>query len=158
MAAMQQSHAQMKQIHEQARLQMLSALSPAHRALLANVVGQLAISPNPDRAAAAAALDRALTQTEGRTILAAEANERTQTQALMEAQRAQFEASLTPAQRAAMSERFAGRPHVLGAQRVETADPGRTLLDLALGHGERNAMFMMHAGGPLPATLPPPPQ
>ena len=40
MAAMEQMHAQMKQLHLQARAQILGALTPAHRALLANVVGQ----------------------------------------------------------------------------------------------------------------------
>ena len=32
MAAMQQLHAQMKQIHDQSRAQILASLSPAHRA------------------------------------------------------------------------------------------------------------------------------
>lgn len=159
MAAMEQMHAQMKQLHLQARAQILGALTPAHRALLANIAGQLAIAPNPNREAAAAALDRALTPAEGRTILAAQANERTQVHAMMESARAQFEASLTPAQKAAMSARMANRPQIRTESHMEehgaSTDPGRTLLNVALGHGGDRMFFGMRAG---PGGALPPPQ
>jgi hypothetical protein len=146
-AAMQQMRTQMQQIHTQARLQILSSLTPAHRALLANIVGQLAIAPNPDRAAAARALDAALSPTEARSILATETAARTQSRNLMMAARAQFESTLSPDQRAAMSQRFADRPQgQAGMHMQRTPDPGRSLLEAALGHGEGHGFGGPHGG------------
>jgi hypothetical protein len=164
-AAMEQMHAQMEQLHQQARLQMLAALTPAHRALLASVVGQLAIAPNPDRAAAARTLDSALTQNEGRTILSVVANERTASHNMMEAARQQFEASLTADQRAQlqtqMEFRDQGRTTAWSVRAGQTSaavaaernDPGEKLLDLATGGGH-DRMFMTTRG----PGGPPPPQ
>jgi len=153
-AQMQQLHAQMTQIHTQARLQILASLSPAHRALLANIIGQLAIAPNPDRAAAARALDAALTPGEARSILATQTAARNQSHTLMENARAQFEASLSADQRAQMAQRFAQRPEdPARTASVRTPDPGRTLLEVALGHGEGHG-FGPHGG----FGGPPPPQ
>jgi hypothetical protein len=155
-AQMQQLHAQMSQIHTQARLQILASLSPAHRALLANVIGQLAIAPNPDRAAAARALDAALTPGEARSILATQLAARTQSHTLMEAARAQFEASLSADQRAQMAQRFAQRPEdATHTDMQRTPDPGRTLLEVALGHEGHGEG---HGFGPRGGFGPPPPQ
>jgi Spy/CpxP family protein refolding chaperone len=152
-AAMQQMHAQLEQIHKQARLQLLASLTPAHRTLLANVVGQLAISPNPDRAVAARSLDAALSQGEQRSVLSVEAAARTQSHNLMEASRAQFEASLTPDQRAAMQTRMESRANGHeGMQAQRTPDPGMILLDLAGGEGHEHHGF--GPGGPM--GMPPP--
>lgn len=160
-AQMEQVHAQMQQLHQQARAQMLAALSPAHRALLANVVGQLAISPNPDRAAAARAIDAALTQTEGRSVLSIATAERTQSHSLMESARQQFEASLTPDQRAQIQSRMQYRDHgqasswsaqagkSKAAFEARQSDPGAQLLEVAIGGGHER-MFMHGPGGPPP--------
>ena len=149
-AAMQQMHAQMKQIHLQARQQILAALSPAHRALLANIAGQLAIAPNPDREAAARALDAALSPNEARAVLGIESSARTQSDSLMEAARAQFEATLTPDQRAEMAQRMSA--HEQGEPRMQrtqhTPDAGRTLLELATGRGDRPEMGFGPQGPP----------
>ncbi|MBV8601401.1 MAG: hypothetical protein JO359_07540 [Candidatus Eremiobacteraeota bacterium] len=51
---------QMMQLHQQERAKVLAALTPEHRTLLANLVGQLAISPTPDVDGAAAKLNAAL--------------------------------------------------------------------------------------------------
>jgi Spy/CpxP family protein refolding chaperone len=148
-AAMEQLHAQMKQIHAQARAQILSALTPAHRAMLANVVGQLAIAPTPNRDAAVRTLDATLTPIEARNIVAVETAARTQSRTLMMSARAQFEASMTPDQRAAMSARMQGHPNARSfAQRP--IDPGKTLLDLALGHEGRMGFGGHQMGGPPP--------
>lgn len=61
---------QMRAIHEQFRSQVLGAITPAHRALLAQVVGNLAVSTNPDRRAAAQQLDAALSPAEKAAIFA----------------------------------------------------------------------------------------
>ena len=147
MAAMQQLHAQMKQIHDQSRAQILASLSPAHRALLANIVGQLAISPAPNRDAAVRALDAALTPIEARNIVGVETAARTQSRALMTSARAQFEASMTPEQRDAMAARMASRHTGARTFTARPIDPGKTLLELSLGHEGRMGMGF---GGPHP--------
>ena len=61
---MWQMHQQMEKIHQSERTQVLAALTPAHRALVANLVGELAVAQNPDSKAAAAKLDAALSTNE----------------------------------------------------------------------------------------------
>ena len=63
--------AAMRQIESTARTQMLAALTPAHKALLATVAGQLATSTNPDYDAAARRLDSALSSAEKHAVVAA---------------------------------------------------------------------------------------
>ncbi len=69
---------------------MLSALTPAHRTLLANVAGQLAVAATPDFRAAAQQLETALSPAEKQAILAADSTARTQMRSLMEKARAQM--------------------------------------------------------------------
>jgi hypothetical protein len=66
-----QMRQQMMQMHQQFRSDVLGALTPAHRQLLAQTVGGLAIADNPDPKAAAATLDAALSASEKSAILAA---------------------------------------------------------------------------------------
>lgn len=68
------THAQMQQMaqmHRQVRAQILGALTPAHKALLAQIAGELATSVDPNYDAAAARLDAALTSAEKQRIGAA---------------------------------------------------------------------------------------
>lgn len=51
------------------RQEMLGALTPAHRALLAQIVGELAVAPAPDSTTAAQRLDAALSPAEAQTVL-----------------------------------------------------------------------------------------
>lgn len=62
---------QMRTLHEQFRTQVLNALTPAHRTMVANALGQLAISSNPSPKAVAAQIDGALSANEKQQILAA---------------------------------------------------------------------------------------
>ncbi len=110
------------QLHQQARSQMLAALTPQHRALLGSIVGQLATSNAPDVQGAIRQLDAALSPREAQTILSAEASMRARMQAAMNA-------SSAPSQ--------SGGP----APRTHTPDAARSLLHAALGFG------MMHAPG-----------
>jgi len=87
---MRQMYQQMSQIRTQARTQMLNALTPAHRTLLANVAGQLAVAPAPDFRAAAQQLETALSPAEKQAILAADNTARTQMRSLMQQARAQM--------------------------------------------------------------------
>jgi hypothetical protein len=79
---MQQIRGQMETIRKQERDRVLGALTPAHRQLLANIVGQMAVSQNPDRRAAAAQLDAALSTDEKNAILGAHQEAMTQMHAL----------------------------------------------------------------------------
>jgi hypothetical protein len=93
---MEQAHAKVDQLHAQARLAMLNALSPAHRTLLAQVVGQLAISPSPNVNQAARTLDGSLSQGEGRTILSISQSLENQSRQIMEAAHQQMMAAMPP--------------------------------------------------------------
>jgi hypothetical protein len=134
-AEMRQDREQMEQLHKQARAQMLAAISPAHRALLANIIGQLAIAPNPDPRAAALQLDAALSGGEKQSILNVEAQMHAQMKTMMEAARARMESSMSADQRSAMDARMAKREDRPHSER--TPDAGRALLGMAI-----------HAGGP----------
>jgi len=64
---------EMQQARDTALNSMLAALTPAHRAELANLVGQLATTTHPDFAGAARQLDATLTPAEKAAILKASA-------------------------------------------------------------------------------------
>lgn len=74
---------QMRKLHEQYRAQLLGALTPEHRRLLAQIAGNLAISANPDYRAAAQQLDAALSPGEKNAIVTAERNMRSQMKSMM---------------------------------------------------------------------------
>lgn len=99
---MVQSHQQLEQLHAQARAHILSSLTPAHRALLAQVVGNLAISPNPDMDAAARQLDAALSPAEAQAITTTHEQLKTQARAIMENAHKQMEGLLSASQRSQM--------------------------------------------------------
>jgi hypothetical protein len=65
--------AQEEQLHQQMRWQILSALTPIHRREVGATIGELAITPSPDVAAAAKRLDAMLSMGEQQRILAAHA-------------------------------------------------------------------------------------
>jgi hypothetical protein len=107
-SAMRQMRQQMTQIRTQARTQMLGTLTPAHRTLLANVAGQLAVAATPNFRAAAQQLDTALSPTEKQAILAADTNARTQMRTAFQQMRSQM-----PSPPAGASP-FPGRPPFAG--------------------------------------------
>jgi hypothetical protein len=121
-AAMIRMHEQLEQAHLQVRSQILGALTAAHRTLLANVVGGLAISPSPNIEAAAKELDAALSPQESRAILDAEASLHAQMRAAMQALEASGDA---PKHGPPLNE---SRPR-------RTPDAGFTLIRTALGFG-----------------------
>ena len=135
-ALMQQAHQQLRQLHQQTRMQMLAALTPAHRTLVANVVGQLAIAPNPNPQAAAQQLDAVLSGGEKQSIVNLDAALKTNARNVMEAQRARIEATLTTEQRTQMSQRVS-RMHAGETTHSATFDPGAILLRTVSGgwHG-----------------------
>ncbi len=135
-AAMRQTREQLEHIRREARDQMLAALTPQHRELLAGIVGRLALSTDPDRRAAAQQLDAALSPAESQAILAAAEHMRAAMRTTMEAARAQFEASMPADQRAGMQQHWAGRAGGgPGGRPGHTPDAGRALLRAALAFG-----------------------
>lgn len=123
----EQLHTQMQQIHSTERAQILAALTPAHKALVANVIGQLAISPTPDYDAAAKRLDAALSGAERQSILNAAQSARSRSMALMQ--------NVGP-------DRMYGAPEIKTEQQP---DAGHILLGLAGGGMHHmGGLMMMH--------------
>jgi hypothetical protein len=159
---MEQAREREEQLHSQARAAMLNALSPAHKTLLAQVFGQLAISPNPDINAAARVLDASLSQAEGRSILAISASLESQTRQIMEAAHEQFMAAAQQAMAANPQASSAvngpppvggppnGRPVMIGDEahthwmkRTAPTDPGAILLLSSLHSLEPRGMIRL---------------
>ena len=120
----------------QTRSEILSTLSPAHRQLLANVVGSLAIAQTPDFEAAARQLDSSLSAGERSRILSIHQNFVAQSKALRESMRARFE-SQNPGEERGEGDRNGAKMHA-GGKRV--ADAGHILLGMAIGGGMHHGM------------------
>jgi hypothetical protein len=119
----QQMRSQMREIRSAERAQILGALTSAHKTLLANVVGRLATSANPDFEGAARQLDSALSANEKQTIVNAAQNARAKQRSLMQSMREQSGMGPGPWRHGPES----------GAQRPKRApDAGRILLGLAI--------------------------
>jgi hypothetical protein len=134
---MQADRQKMMQMREAFRSSVLQALTPEHRALLAKVVGDLAVADNPDPKAAAEQLDSALSSGEKDAILKAASDMQAQMKSQMDAMRSQWQSAHPDASPPA------GRP--MNAQR--TPDPGRILLMVA-GGGGGPMMMGPRGGGP----------
>lgn len=149
---MQQTHQQMEQLHTQARSKILGALTPAHRELLAQIVGSLAIAPNPDPDAAVRQLNAALSPGEAQAVLSAHSAVEQQMRAIMESTHQRFQSVLTAQQRVQMpgpevkagviGERSGEAGEMHGGMGQLTA--GAVLLHLASGEGEDHFFMMMH--------------
>lgn len=126
-----QMHRQMKQIRIAERTQILAALSPADKSLLAQVVGQLAVSPTPDIRGAVARLDAALSSSEKQEIVSAAQSAHTQMRNDMQALRK------------SMPHAPAGHP-AMRAKAARTPDAGRILLHIAVPQGHLYGRFGHH--------------
>jgi hypothetical protein len=130
MAEFQAVHQKMEQIHAQGRAQLLAALSPAHKAALANYIGQMAVATNPNPEVTARQIDALLTPAESQSVLRIHATLRDQMRSVMEQARTEMGRGGPPP----------------GAHPQERApDAGHILLMLAMPGGPG----MMH-GGPHP--------
>jgi hypothetical protein len=143
MAAMRQTREQLRSLHNQTRTQLIASLTPQHRAQLATLIGQFAVTPNADRAALVRSVDAILSRNEAQSVVNLVSSERTSARGVMEAARARFESTLGADQRSAMD----ARTQRMEAMRAETAhapravDAGRELLRSLVGEDE-------HEGGP----------
>ena len=140
-----QFHDQMERAHRAERAQVLAALTPAHRALLANIVGEQAIAMSPDYKAAAARLDAALSPSEKSAVLAAHTTAMTQMRDTMRAMRDQMKPPPgAPQPQGSMRPRWRDRD---GSARHEPT-AGEVVLMVAGAHAE----MIMHGMGmpPMP--------
>ncbi len=156
---MTQTHQQLEQLHTQARTKVLGDLTPAHRSLLAQVIGSLAISPNPDRDAAVRQLNSALSSGEAQAIVSTHAAAMQQMHALMESAHQKFQALLTAQQRAQQTSwSHDGPPNggppngepPMGMHSMSQITAGEILLHLASpdmmeGHMHMQGMEMHHS-------------
>lgn len=106
-AQLSQLRAQVKQNHVELRSRIIASLTPAQRTQFANIVGQLALTPNPDPRAAVQAVDNILTPAEKQSVLALASSERSSTKSIEQQERSVFESAMTPDQKAAMAQRKA---------------------------------------------------
>jgi len=125
-ALMQQANRQLQQLHQQTRTQMLTALTPAHRTLVANVIGQLAIAPNANPQAATQQLDTVLSGGEKQAIVNLDAGWKASVHHVIQAERARFQSTLTAEQRTFMSI-LESHVHVAEPTQPPSFDPGAIL-------------------------------
>jgi hypothetical protein len=150
---MQRAHAQAEQVEVQARAAMLNALSPAHRNLVGQIAGQLAVVPNPDLSAAARELDAQLTPAEGLAILNIASSMHGQIRQIMSAARQQIMSAGGASGSGTGPAPFAGGRHAprfgnrLGAGSRRN-DPGFILLVTALRAAMRFSHDEMGVGAP----------
>lgn len=144
--AFRQFRQQSEHLRVQTHAAMLAALTPGHRALLARIAGDLAVSSNPDPRAAAQQLDAALSPSERQSVLAAQQSFMSQMRSLHEQMRAQFMSQLTPAQKAQMQARLAQFQGHHGQHHRHTPDAGFLLLRTSLP-GQPGGMRGGHFGG-----------
>jgi hypothetical protein len=140
MAIFQRFHERMERDHDAARAAMLSALSPAHRELLAHLVGQLAISVHPDHRAAAHELDTALSAREKAAILQEQGVAMQQMRSLMEQMRTQMQATMQGHH--GMMQMRGGVQHWQHGH--HTPDPGEILLRMTTNEHPPMMLMTMH--------------
>lgn len=130
----------------QARTAMLAALTPAHRDLLAQVVGQLAVASDPNVDAAASRLDAALSPDEVSAIGNIESAKR----AKLVSDSQTVQTTLTPQQKVQVQHDAVQAVQAAGGSRLgpamakaarDESDPGHVLLSATL--------FAMLPGGKL---------
>ena len=95
MAQMQQMHAQMLQVSVAMRTAMLQAITAQHRAMLAQTIGTLAITPDPNYDAAAKQIDAALSAQEAQAIIRVATQFHQQMHAMMAAHMQRIDAQMT---------------------------------------------------------------
>ncbi|HYK53605.1 MAG TPA: periplasmic heavy metal sensor [Candidatus Eremiobacteraceae bacterium] len=141
---MDQTHQQMDQLMSQARSRVLGSITPAHRQLLAQIVGNLAISQNPDWDGAAKQLNAALSPGEAQAVLSAHQAAMQQMMSLMQSTHQRMESVLTTQQRSQMQN---GHPNDSTHDRMYFKGPagsptaGEILLHLSEG-GFGDHMFI----------------
>jgi hypothetical protein len=166
MAKMKADMAKMQAAQKAARAKILAALTPAHKAYFANLVGQLAIAANPDPKAAVAKLDSVLTASEKSKIVAVQTG---LMKSMMAAHHSMMAVRLikdddgtttTTTQTGGPGDMAMG-PGPGHTHKRHAPDAGRILFEMSGGGGMHPPMMMrverFHRGGPgRPAPAPTP--
>ncbi|MBV8654672.1 MAG: hypothetical protein JO160_01425 [Candidatus Eremiobacteraeota bacterium] len=140
-------HQKEEQLQRQFRAQVLGTLSPVHRSAVANVIGQLAISSNPNEQTAAAQIDALLSAGERQQIVNAHNAFRTQSKALHEQFKAAMKSEMPDHPMGPMGSHGGMMP--MNHPQMQP-DAGRIVLHV-LGHsGEGESMHHMWGGPPPP--------
>lgn len=146
------AHARLRQLHVDGRSQILGTLSAQQRSSLAQVIGNMAIAPNPDEDVAAQHIQNVLTPAQAQRIVSLHGALMQQSMNIMQAAKTQADSYLTPDQRQKfqqdMSMHFVTQGHGMmgghagmmghpgGMQMVASAaQAGHILLALGLHHG-----------------------
>lgn len=136
-------HTQEAALHKQYRAQVLNSLTPIHRQTVANLIGQLAISANPDKSVTAKQIDVLLSGAERNAILSAHNNYLAQSKKLHEQAWQEMQKYLP----AGASQGMGHKMHSMnGKTHMQINDPGEILLRTLSGeegHGMHGGMFPM---------------
>jgi hypothetical protein len=136
-------HTQETALRKQYRAQVLNSLTPIHRQTVGNLIGQLAISANPDKSVTAKQIDVLLSGAERNAILSAHNNYVAQSKKLHEQAMQQMQKYLP----AGASMRSDHKMHAMNGKTHTTVnDPGEILLRTLggeEGHGMHGGMFPM---------------
>jgi hypothetical protein len=136
-------HTQEEALHKQFRAQVLNSMTPIHRQTVANLIGQLAISANPDKSVTAKQIDVLLSGAERNAILSAHNNYLTQSKALHQQAMQQMQKYFPAGSPQGMEHKM----HSMnGKTHTQTNDPGEILLHALTGdegHGMHGGMFPM---------------
>lgn len=154
------AHARIRQLHVDGRNQVLSSLTPQQRSLLAQVVGNLAIAPNPDREAAAKQIQAALTPQQTQHIISLHSAMFTSLDGILQSAKAQADSYLTADQRQKVQQEMSvhfgmghagmGPEHMAMGQHVRSmgggdenpaTEAGHILLGLATGEFTGNMEY-----------------
>jgi hypothetical protein len=131
-AAFEQAHQQMRRLHEQERAQMLNALTPAHRQLVAQVAGQLAVATNPDFEGAVRKINASLSPAESQNVLRIHEQSKQQMHAIMQ----QAFKSLPADQQQAIQQHMQQHQAEMGNMQHQRPQPtAGSLLLMQGGHG-----------------------
>jgi len=139
-------HTQMEQLHAQLRTQVLSSISPAHRTTIAGIIGNLAISSNPDPKAAARQIDTLLSQGEQQRIVGLHNTFHAQVEKLHQQMRAQLESQMPGGMHPGGNGNHIY--HMKGGIENESSDAGSMVLKI-LTHPKGEMTFMHHMGAPM---------
>ena len=136
MATMMATRQQLAALHKQTRTNALAALTPAHRNAVANIIGQLAMSANPDPKAAVAKIDATLSGSEKSAILKIVADAHSKGRAIMQKAHAQIESTLPADERARIAQMHATTANAsMKPKHHRAQDAGRILFALATNRG-----------------------
>jgi hypothetical protein len=140
-------HTQEAALHKQYRAQVLNSLTPIHRQTVANLIGQLAISANPDKSVTAKQIDVLLSGAERNAILSAHNNYLAQSKKLHEQAWQEMQKYLPAGASQGSKIAMDHKMHSMnGKTHMQINDPGEILLRTLSGeegHGMHGGMFPM---------------